>query len=54
MGTIFTTTATTDQDIASYLRSRRTTTQAQVDENTRSHDADDFSATERFAAVSGH
>lgn len=37
--------------VAAYLRSARTTTQAQVDENTREHDKDHLPADVRWSAV---
>jgi len=38
---------------ADFLRSQRTTTQAQVDARTKEHDKHDVPAHERFASVSG-
>lgn len=42
-------TETEYNELARYMRETRTTTQAEVDETTRQHDVNDFTASERHA-----
>lgn len=46
-----TTTSSETIDYAEYLRSKRTSTQADVDRVAAEHDVDDFSARDRWSSV---